>query len=182
MSSSSFDLAPVEGPLSLERVDESFVLGVAERRELAALFAACFSCCRTDEEPAAADWRWLLRVDGRIACHVAVRRQGRTGRFRRLGHLAYCATLPAWRCRGLGARLLRQVQADAPSLALDGVVLHAERDAVRLYQRAGWREIAPCAYYRAERRRSEDPVLAWSPKPACVERLRCECYRFQRDW
>jgi ribosomal protein S18 acetylase RimI-like enzyme len=170
------------GALHTERIDARPGLTAIERRDLTSLFAGCFADCGQEEEPADADWRWVVRSRDRIVCHACVRRQSRTGRLARFGHLAYFATLSEWRGHGLGAQVLRQVQTEAPLLGLDVVVLHAARDAVRLYQRLGWIEIAPSAYYRADKRHDKDPVLAWSLMLAKLQGLHRVCYQFQRDW
>jgi len=167
----------------MRRLEAGQALGRECSAELSTLFSTCFDDYDVEEPPPPADWRWISELDGRIACHVAVRRAPNAAApSLRIGHLAYVATPPALRRRGLAAALLRRVQEDAPLIGIEVLVLHAEPDATRLYERLGWLRIAPCARYVDEDRLDADPVYGWATRTEALVPLRTELYDFETDW
>lgn len=151
-----------------------------QAQQLARLLCTCFATA--DSEPSPAHWRWVVTLDGQVAAYVAIRALEDATSGLRLGHLAYMATDPACRGRGLATKLLAHVQADAPALGLDGVVLHAEPSAQGLYQRCGWQVVAPHTWYLNDQYGDEDPVMAWPVRPGVLEALRRPRWEFTADW
>lgn len=87
--------------------------------------------------PAALEWD----ADDHLAVHFLMRAEGEalgTARLLDDGHIGRVAVLPAWRGKGLGERLMREVMAYAQARGLNTLRLSAQVHAQSLYQRLGF--------------------------------------------
>lgn len=80
-------------------------------------------------------------ADDQSAIHFLMRAESEplgTARLLEDGHIGRVAILPAWRGKGLGERLMREVMAHAQSRGLRTLLLSAQVQAKGLYQRLGF--------------------------------------------
>lgn len=136
--------------------DQSFLLGLyasTREQELAALpwdnaQKAAFVRMQFDAQHAQYQEHYagaafdVILVDGRSAGRLYVERG--EGEMR----IVDMTLVPDWRNRGIGTRLLRELQAEAAA-AHTPLRIHVERfnPALRLYQRLGFRQIADRGVY-----------------------------------
>lgn len=87
--------------------------------------------------PEALEWD----ADDQSAVHFLMRAEGEslgTARLLNDGHIGRVAILPAWRGKGLGERLMREVMAYAQAQGMSTLLLSAQVQAQPLYQRLGF--------------------------------------------
>ncbi|WP_022962578.1 GNAT family N-acetyltransferase [Halopseudomonas pelagia] len=87
--------------------------------------------------PEALEWD----ADDQSATHFLMCAEGEplgTARLLDDGHIGRVAVLPAWRGKGLGERLMREVMAYAQGRGMDTLLLSAQVQAQGLYQRLGF--------------------------------------------
>lgn len=112
----------------------------AELAQLTDLFAACWpteAFTADDLDHAVGGVHWVAEVDGRIVGHASVvpRLLEADGLPMRTGYVEAVATLPAWRSRGIGTRLMEAAD--------DHIRTECELGALStgvhgLYERVGW--------------------------------------------
>lgn len=87
--------------------------------------------------PEALEWD----TDDQSAVHFLMRAESEalgTARLLDDGHIGRVAILPAWRGKGLGERLMREVMAYAQAQGMSTLLLSAQFQALPLYQRLGF--------------------------------------------
>lgn len=65
-----------------------------------------------------------------------------------IGYINQLYTLPVYRCRGIGTRILRRVHQEANHLGLSQIVLLASEMGMGLYRRAGYQPLAYLSVFR----------------------------------
>lgn len=137
------------GPAELEEfVGQRLALfGEASRSELPTGLAEATrrACLRGFE--AGSLLVWLARAErgevvGSLAMHLFPRLPSPASPTGQEGYVVHAYTLPAWRRRGVGALLMRELIAEARRLALGRLRLHATADGRALYSRFGFVEHA----------------------------------------